>query len=205
MRHTERVSLAFGIVSSVIFVANSVILGIFLPHYDPVSQTVSELGERGSPFQTEFELSTIATGIGLFAFSFGLYRYSVRRSLSILPAILLFLYAVSVFGVAVFQAPHPFHNLFGIGGTVGFLAPLALALTWRGEPRPPLVSRVSAILAAVIIAAIALNLIPLFVASAFIEANYGVVQRILFFAFYLWCSYLALSLLVQLQHREVET
>jgi hypothetical membrane protein len=189
--------LLFGLIAGATFIAASTILGALLPNYDPVSQTISEIGERGSPFETIFKVVNLFEAGCLMLFAFGVYRFSEERGVSLIPAGFLAYKAALEVGVFVFEAPHPWHNLFGIGGIPGLLAPLALAITWPRAPDLPGLRPVSAIAGVLLIGAIGLNLVPLFVleqdAPAWLREHYGLVQRTLFI-FHFWCAYSALIL-----------
>src|ERR1700741_1398166 len=111
---SARVCLLFGLIGGATFIAASTILGALLPNYDPVTQTISEIGERGSPFETIFKVINLLVAGCIVVFAFGLYRISRERRVSLIPAILLGYFAVTQLGVFTFESPHPLHNLFGI-------------------------------------------------------------------------------------------
>jgi hypothetical protein len=46
---SARFCVLFGLIAGAVFIAASTILGALFPKYDPVTQTISEIGERGSP------------------------------------------------------------------------------------------------------------------------------------------------------------
>jgi len=133
-------------------------------------------------------------------FAFGVYRFSKERGASLIPAGFLAYKAVMEVGVFVFESPHPWHNVFAIGGLPGFLAPLALALTWPRAPDLLALRPVSAIAGVLLVGSIVLNLSPAFLDVSYIDEHYGfvhmyygLVQRTLFI-FHFWCAYLALVL-----------
>jgi hypothetical membrane protein len=131
---SARFFVIFGLIGAATFIAASAILGALLPNYDPISQTISEIGERGSPFETTFKVVNLFVAGCFILFALGVYRFSKERGASPIPAGLLAYKAAMEVGVFVFESPHPWHNLFGIGGTLGFLAPLALAIPGLGHP-----------------------------------------------------------------------
>jgi hypothetical protein len=197
MSQLGRVCLIFGIMAGAVFIATSIVLGALIPNYDPISQTISEIGERGSPFEMPFKIAGFFVAGCFVLFTYGVYRFSVARQLSLVPAFLLGLFAAHQWGVFIFESPHPLHNLFGISGTLGFLAPLGLAITWPSTSDLRVLRRVSWVAAVLVLIAIGLNLMPLFVpeqdAPAWLREHYGLVQRSLF-VFFFWCAYLALIL-----------
>src|SRR5215467_6547250 len=127
---STRFCMIFGLIAGAAFIAASAILGALLPNYDPVTQTISEIGESGSPFETIFKAINLLVAVCFIVFAFGVYRISRERRVSLVPASLLGYFAVTQLGVFAFESPHPLHNLFGISSILGFFAPLALAITW---------------------------------------------------------------------------
>ena len=102
------------------------VLGALLPNYDPITQTISEIGGTGSPFKVTFKVVNLFVAGCLVLFAYGVYRFSVARQLSLVPAFFLGFFAATQFGVFIFESPHPWHNVFVISSTLGFLAPLGL-------------------------------------------------------------------------------
>jgi hypothetical protein len=106
--------------------------------------------------------------------------------------------AVSVAGVGVFAFPHPLHNVFGISELIGYQAPLALALTWRRDPRGNALVAFSWVMFALVWIAIALNISSLDrqgVIWTHLKPVYGIVQRSLFATWFVWCAGAGLLLL----------
>jgi hypothetical membrane protein len=198
MRQVDRFCLICGLIAGVVFIAFPAVLGALLPGYDPFAQTVSEIGQEGSPFETVYKMFFFIVVGCLCLFSYGVYRFAFRRQLSRLPALLLGFFAAMELGVAIFEAPHPLHNVFGISSMLGFLAPMALAMTWPRRLDGSDIGLVSQIAAVLVAIAIGLNLMPVFVAErdapVWLREYYGLVQRMLMLVFYGWCIYLALKL-----------
>ena len=191
-----RFCLIFGLIAGAVFIGTSTVLGALLPNYDPVTQTISEIGERGSPFETTFKVANLFVAGCNVLFAFGIYRFSREWRVSLVPAALLGFHAAMELGVFIFESPHPWHNVFGISGLLGFFAPLALAVTWPSTPDLLALRRVSAITAALLIPSLALNLSPLFIQVSWIVDHYGLVQRTML-VFYFWCAYVALALFLR--------
>ena len=168
-------------------------LGALLPNYDPITQTISEIGEKGSPFEMPFKIANLFVAVCFVLFSYGVYRFSVARQLSLVPALLLGFFAATQLGGFTFESPNPWHNVFGISSTLGFFAPLGLAVTWPSTPDLRALCSVSSVVAVLILIAIALNLSPLFIQVPYIDEHIGLVQQ-LALVFHLWCAYLAMIL-----------
>jgi hypothetical protein len=130
-------------------------------------------------------------------FAYGVYRSSVARRVSPVPAFLLGFFAATQFGVFIFESPHPLHNVFGISSMLGFLAPLGLAITWPSTSDLRVLREISWVAAVLLLISMGLNLLPVFVreqdAPAWLREHYGLVQRSMF-VFHLWCAYLAIIL-----------
>jgi hypothetical protein len=176
-----------------VFIGTSIVLGALLPNYDPITQTISEIGEKGSPFEMPFKIAGLFVAGCFVLFTYGVYRFSVARQLSLVPAFLLGFFAVHQWGVFIFESPHPLHNVFGISSTLGFLAPLGLAITWPSTSDLRVLRRVSWVAAVLVLIAIVLNLSPLFIQVPHVVDHYGLIQRSLF-VFFFWCAYLAIIL-----------
>lgn len=198
MARTERLLLMFGVAAAVVFIANTTILGMLLPGYDPVSQTISEIGERGSRFEFAFRVGQLAVATCLLIFAVGVGRHSSVAGRSVVPALFLAFCGVTLAGTAEFEAPHPLHNLFGIAMMLGYMAPLVLAISWPDTPDTRWVRRGSIVLGTALVIGIAYNFSPLFVDYApadFVRAHYGAIQRLVHLPFYGWCGFLAIRLL----------
>jgi hypothetical membrane protein len=124
----KSISLWFGPIAILLFIAGTLAIGTVTPGYSHVRQTVSELGEVGSPGQVAFSalLCLIATCLVIFASAIA--RSHRRLGCSTLPAYFVVAMAISCAGVGLFSYPHPLHNVFGLSETVGLQAPLVAAL-----------------------------------------------------------------------------
>jgi len=179
----------FGPLAAILLVAGVVVLALLVPGYDPIRQTVSEIGEQGSPMQRAFAvlLSTVAACLLVFASS--IRDASRAGGHSTAAAWFVGIMAVSAAGVGLFSFPHPLHNVFGLSELIGYQAPLVLAITWRAE-RSALV-RVSWLMAVLVWVAIVLNLATLDRQGALFTWErpfYGLIQRALFLAWFGWCA-----------------
>ena len=197
---SARFYVIFGLIGAATFIGASTILGALLPNYNPITQTISEIGEQGSPFEMTFKVVNLFVSSCFILFAFGVHRISKQRGASLIPAGFLAYRAVMELGVFVFESPHPWHNLFGIAGIPGFLAPLALAITWTRSADLPALRPMSAIAGVLLVGSIVLNLVPAVVDLSYIDEHYGfvhtyygLVQRTLLI-FHVWCAYLAIAL-----------
>lgn len=174
-------------------------LPAFVPGYDVVRQTVSEIGEVGSPAQVPFAALLCAVALCLLVFAVGLARQAAAGGLSRWPAGFTAAFAVSVAGVGLFAFPHDLHNVFGMSQLIGYQAPLVLALTWRRAPGAAAVVGFSWIMAALVLVMIVLNLASIIDRGgdglwAAVGPVYGLVQRGLFAAWFAWAAGLGLIL-----------
>lgn len=190
---TQDRRLLFGPLAAALLLVGVAGLPAFVPGYDPVRRTVSEIGEAGSPAQIPFAVLLCAIALCLLGFAWALARRAAADGRSRWPAYFTVAMAVSVAGVGVFAFPHPLHNVFGLSELIGYQAPLVLALTWRRGPGVAF----SWLMAAFLWAMIVLNLAaidrdgPVWAA---VGAFYGLVQRGLFAAWFGWVAGLGLIL-----------
>lgn len=174
------------------------VLPLFIPGYSHVRQTVSEIGEVGSPMRLPFAimLCFIAVAIAIFA---GALRSTAKASKhSPIAAWFTGCMALSVAGVGVFAYPHPLHNVFGISELVGYLAPFVFAISWHGDRNRAYALGFSWLMGLFVWIAVALNLATLDRDGALFALErpfYGLVQRALFTTWFVWCAGTGLLLL----------
>ena len=189
--------LAFGPLAALLLCVGLLGLATTVPGYSAVRQTVSEIGEVGSPARVPFAVLLCATAACLLVFASGLADWARPRGRSRWPALFIALMAAPAAGVGLFAYPHPLHNLFGVGELIGYQAPLVLALTWRRTPEDRTVVRFSAFMAGAVWLAVLANLTTFHRSGALwteIRPYYGLVQRSLFAAWFVWCAGLGLLL-----------
>jgi hypothetical membrane protein len=183
--------LLFGPLAATLLFLGIVALGLVVPGYSQVRQTVSEIGEVGSPAQIPFAILLVSVSACIVLFAMGVRDISSEAGRSPWPAYVIGFMALSVAGVGVFAYPHPLHGIFGLSELIGYLASLILALTWRRDSRmSPLVGFSWAVTGLVWIS-IALNLSSLDRHAAvftLIQPFYGLVQRSLFALWFGWCA-----------------
>jgi hypothetical membrane protein len=186
--------LPLGWITSAIFILGTFILGSLLQGYNPVSQTVSEIGQNGSPLYFQWQLFSITIGVLLILFSLSLIFFSKKNKLSIVPGIFMLAQALSQFGVGFFPSPHELHNVFGLSMTIGYFSPLVFALAWKNKLGKR-INQLSWLAFILIILGIFLNLSPLFAPTLYPLEYYGIVQRFLLFTFYAYAGYVSVRIL----------
>jgi hypothetical membrane protein len=177
--------------AAIIFAATLIGLPLLLPDYSSVHQTVSEIGEVGSPVQLPFTLCLCAVALCVAVFAWELRDASRQYVKSSIGAYLVACMAVSTAGVGIFSFPHPLHNVFGPSEIIGYQAPLVLAWTWRGDPRTGGIAKFSWIMGALVWLAILANCATFDhdgALWAFEKPFYGLVQRALFVPWFVWAA-----------------
>jgi len=186
--------LSLGWISLIAFILGTSILGSQLEGYSAISQTVSEIGEKGSPLYLQWQIFSTGIGCLLILFGSGIVSFAKKSDLSIVPGIFILLAGLSQFGVGVFPSPNPLHNVFGLSMTVGYFSPLIFALRWKTQLGIRF-KRLSLIAFILIVLGIFLNLTPAFAPSLYPLEYYGIVQRFLLFTFYIYCAFISISLI----------
>ncbi|EIL96359.1 hypothetical protein RHOFW104T7_10170 [Rhodanobacter thiooxydans] len=190
--------LWFGPFAALLFFAGTFAIGLITPGYSHVRQTVSELGEVGSPGQVAFGVLLWLVAACLVVCAGAIARSLHDLGCSALPAYVVGAMAISCMGVGLFAFPHPLHNVFGLSETVGLQAPLAAALVCRKSPRARRATLFSMVMYVLVVLAIAINLVPLGRPAGLwplIKPLYGLVQRFLFASWFFWCAGYALLLM----------
>jgi hypothetical membrane protein len=185
--------LLLGPLAGILFFATVYLLAALLPDYSHLAETVSEIGELGSPVALPFQVGMLAVNLCVILFGVGLLRVAGSAGVSKAPAIFVIYFGVMDIGTNVFPSPHPLHNLFGLSLTIGYLAPLVTAITWRRADTVRSIAAVSIPVAVLIFVSIFLNISPAFNRDLYPLEYYGVVQRSIFVLFYGWCAYVGLK------------
>lgn len=185
--------LTLGWITSTTFILGTIFWGFQLESYNAVSQTVSEIGKKGSPLFSQWQVFSVGVGLLLLFFAFGIISYAKKRSKSLVPGIFMLVYGLSQVAMGSFPSPHPLHNIFGLSMIIGYFTPLVFALTWRNYPETSF-KRISFLAFILILIGIILNLTPAFAPELYPLEYYGLVQRFLLFTFYGYLAYLSLRL-----------
>jgi len=190
--------LWFGPIAALLLFAGIVAVGLITPGYSHVRQTVSELGEVGSPGRIAFSVLLCLVAVCLILFASAVARTLREAGFSTLPAYVVGAMAISTAGVGIFSFPLALHNIFGMSETVGYQAPLIAALVCKMDPRANRIKWFSIIMYAVVLLAIAINTIALVRPPDIwsqIKPFFGLVQRSLFAAWFIWCTGYAVLLM----------
>jgi hypothetical protein len=192
-----RYRLLFGPLAAALLGFGIAGLALLVPGYSHVHQTVSEIGEVGSPARIPFTILLCCVAACILVFASAVRDLSITAGHASLSAYLIGSMAVSAAGVGVFAFPHPLHNVFGLSELIGYQAPLALAFAWRRDPRAGTLVTFSWIMFALSWIAIGLNLSgmdPHGPVWAYVKPVYGLAQRALFTAWFGWCAGVGLLL-----------
>jgi len=166
-----------------------------LAGYSHVHQTVSEIGEIGSPARVPFAVMLGCVAACILVFASAVRDVSIAAHHPRLAAYLIAFMALPAAGIGVFAYPHPAHNFFGMSELIGYQAPLAFALAWRHNPRAKTLVVLSWIFFVLIWGAIALNLSPIAAPVwAYVKPVHGLAQRALFAAWFGWCAVVGILL-----------
>jgi hypothetical membrane protein len=187
--------LLFGPIAGAILALGIAVLALMIPGYSHVHQTVSEIGEVGSPARIPFAIVLCCVAASIIVFALAVRDLSVATGHSELAAYLIGFMALPAAGVGIFAYPHPLHNVFGLSELIGYQAPLFFALTWRRDPEAKTLVVFSWVMLGLIWGAIALNLAP-FAAPVwtYVKPVHGLAQRALFAAWFGWCGVVGILL-----------
>ena len=190
--------LWFGPAAAVLLVAGTLAIGLVIPDYSHVRQTVSELGEIGSPGRVAFSVLLLLVAASLALFAIG-SAYTLRKiGQSTLPAYFIGAMAISISGVGMFPFPHALHNVFGMSELVGYQAPLVAALAARKVQGARIIALFSMVMYVAVVLALVTNLAVLDRGGDLwtrIQPFYGIAQRALFATWFLWCAGYAVLLM----------
>jgi hypothetical membrane protein len=190
-------------VATVVLWCGLIFLPLMVPGYDPVRQTVSEIGEMGSPARVPFAVMLCCFAACVLVFAWALRDVSLKLGRSTVIAWVTGFMAVSSAGVGIFAFPHPLHNVFGLSEFISYQAPWVFALSWRRVAQVRALVTFSWIMSVLVWCVIAANLGVLDVHGAlrqFERPVYGIIQRLLFLA---WCVWLAGTSLMLVRNRSL--
>lgn len=185
--------LPLGWLCAALMILGTLVLGYLLPDYNLVTNTISEIGEIGTPFYYQYKVLDTLGAVLILLFAVGTYLFSTKQKLSTVPAIFLICFAMSNVGASFFPTPHPLHNVFGLSTTIGYFTPLMVYRSWK-DTFGVYFKRISMIFFIWVLVTIFLNLSPLFTRSLYPMEYYGLVQRSLVYPFYLYCAYVSIRL-----------
>jgi hypothetical protein len=192
--------LLFGPLAGAILGVGITGLALMIPGYSHVRQTVSEIGETGSPARFPFAIILCCVAACILVFAFGVREVLALAGRSGFAAYLTGFMALPAAGIGIFAYPHPLHNIFGISELIGYQAPLAMALTWKREGKAKILVTLSWLFFVVIWAAMGLNLTSLARQGSVwphVKPVYGLAQRALFASWFGWCAMVGILLFRQ--------
>jgi hypothetical membrane protein len=190
--------LLCGPLAAVIFTLGVAALPLMVPGYSSIHQTVSEIGEIGSPARIPFAAMLCGVALCIIIFASAIRNVCVANGRSLITAYLTAYMAIPSVGIGIFAFPHPLHNVFGISELIGYHAPLALALTWRSDRSARALVRFSWVIALLIWVALGLNMSAIDrhgMIWAHVKPVMGLVQRSLFATWFVWSAVLGCALI----------
>jgi hypothetical protein len=190
----QRSYFLFAPIGGFIFFGAVYALAPMVDGYSHVAQTISEIGQQGSPAELYLRMANLIVGFCLLVFARSLYVFTRGNSASKLPAFFMAWFAIAEIGMAAFPSPHALHNVIGLSMSIGYMTPLVLALSWRNLPGSGRLIGISWVAFILVVTTMALNLTPAFAPDLYPLEYYGIVQRSLFVAFYGWCAYAGINL-----------
>ena len=166
-------------------------LAQFVPGYDSIRQTVSEIGEMDLPMRVPFAVLLFVVATLMLVFAWALYRTAKENRRSTLPVYFTGFVAIPLVGIGICAFPHPLHNVFGLSELIAYFAPIILAFTWRQAPGAKDVVTFSWIMSALVWLVILANMTPMFRPEPLwheMKPFYGIVQRALFVSWFAWVA-----------------
>ena len=192
---TRNYRLLFGPLAGIILGFGIAGLALLIPGYSHVHQTVSEIGEIGSPARVPFAVMLGCVAVCILLLASAVRDVSLAAHHPRLAAYLIAFMALPAAGIGVFAYPHPAHNVFGMSELIGYQAPLVFALTWRRDPRAKTLVMISWIFFALSWGAIAVTVSAVAAPVwAYVKPVHGLAQRALFAAWFGWCAVLGILL-----------
>ena len=190
----QRLLYLTGPLAGAIFFSAVYALAPMVDGYSHVAQTVSEIGEYGSPAKAFYQIAMLIVALCLLVFASSLYSFAKANNASILPPSFMAFFGIAQIGMTIFPSPHSMHNVFGLLTTVGYMTPLVMALSWKSLADSSSLRRASWVAFTLVVISIFLNLSPMFARDLYPLNYYGIVQRSLFVAFYGWCLFAGVNL-----------
>jgi len=128
--------LALGSVIPVIFWGTLTVCGYVMGDYNHLTRLVSELGAIGTRTQTMFTAGLLACAVLSVLFVVGLSKECKKRGISMIPALLIVFFSLSIGGAAIFPLPLRLHLWAGRPSILLFLSPIVALFLWRREKQP---------------------------------------------------------------------
>ena len=131
-----RYLLVCGSITPVIFWGTLTACGYVMGDYNHLTRLVSELGAIGTRTQCIFTTGLLACAVLSVLFVVGLCQECKRRWISMVPALIIFSFSLSIGGAAIFPLPLRMHLVMGMPSILLILSPLTAMIFWRGEKSP---------------------------------------------------------------------
>ena len=125
--------LALGSVIPVIFWGTLTVCGYVMGNYNHLTRLVSELGAIGTRTQYIFTTGLLACAFLSVLFVVGLCQACKKMEISMIPALILLSFSLSIGGAAIFPLPLRLHLVMGMPSILLLLSPLAALVLWRGK------------------------------------------------------------------------
>jgi len=120
----------------IVFFVTTLICGFMLGNYNHLTRMVSELGAMGTRSQFVFSTGLIACSVLSILFVIGLCRACQAIGISVIPAIIILSYSLSIAGAAIFPLPLRSHLIMGMPSILLIFSPVTGLILWKGKRRP---------------------------------------------------------------------
>jgi hypothetical protein len=181
-----------GIFVGLLYLVVTHFLGSNVPGFGEIAYTVWHIGQPPIPSAEAFRTGMIVVDLGLVAFGLGLFFFAKAVNASIVPAAWITFFGLAQMGLHYYPSTHPSHDTFELLRTLGFLAPLALAISWRRVLSMRALVNSSRFAGALILTSIFLNTSPLYAADLLSPEYVELTQDSAFVVFCGWCAYLGI-------------
>ena len=176
--------LYLGFLAPIIFWTTTIVCGLMIDDYNHFIWLVSELGALGTRTQYLFTTGLVLSAFLNVFFIIGLWKYSKRLQLSLIPILFLLLYSF-IAGPALFPMPLRLHGIVGMPFPFLMLSPFLALILWRKKEHL-LKIRTVAIISFIIMMLGFLIFVP-----NFLNEYLGLKQRFLYLGWSLWSVYLS--------------
>jgi hypothetical membrane protein len=123
--------LALGSIIPVIFWGTITVCGYVMGDYNHLTRMVSELGAIGTRTQYIFTAGLLVCAVLSVLFVVGLCQACKKMGISMIPALIILFFSLSIGSAAIFPLPLRMHLIMGMPSVLLFLSPLAALVLWR--------------------------------------------------------------------------
>jgi hypothetical protein len=188
-----RLLLNLGTATALIFWVGSIVAGIIHGNYNPLDNTISELGALGTKSHLFMTVVMYLDSICGVLFIVGLIMACRQLGLNILPVVTAISMPFTAFWTTYFPLPNPSH---GATGPVFFLLYIGIILSfflWRGEKLKTV--RISSAISLLLLLGIFLRF------TSFVYGHEGLIQRFVYAGWSVWCITLNLQFVKMLNEK----